>query len=209
MKPQFLYFDLGNVLLPFSHQRMAEQMGRVAGVPAQRAWQILFDDGLHWDYERGELTEDQFYTRFCELCGTSTDRTALDWAALDQAANDIFEVNISLIALIGHLAATGCPLGILSNTTSSHWRYCTSRYGVLGLFRVHALSFRLRAMKPDSQIYRAAAKLANTPPDRIFFTDDRPEHVAAARAAGWDAIAYESVSQVNEHLRGRGVVINY
>jgi glucose-1-phosphatase len=204
MKPQFLYFDLGNVLLPFSHQRMAEQMGRVAGVSPQRAWQILFDDGLHWDYERGELSEDQFYSRFCELCGASADR-----AALDQAANDIFVVNIPLVGLIGHLAAAGCPLGILSNTTASHWRYCTSRYGILRLFPVHALSFHLKAMKPDSQIYAAAAKLANTPPDRIFFTDDRPEHVAAARAAGWDAIVYESVSQVNEHLRQRGIVINY
>jgi len=204
MKPQFLYFDLGNVLLPFSHERMAEQMARVAGVQAQRTWQILFDDGLHWDYERGDLTEEQFYARFGELCGASPDPVPLD-----QAANDIFELNVPLVGLVGNLAAAGCPLGILSNTTPSHWRYCTTRFGALALFEVHALSFRLRAMKPDRQIFAAAAKLANTSPDCIFFTDDRPEHVAAARAAGWEAIVYESASQVNEHLRQRGIVINY
>ena len=53
MPPQFFYFDMGNVLLGFSHERMAEQMARVAKIDARRDWTILFEDGLHWAYERG------------------------------------------------------------------------------------------------------------------------------------------------------------
>ena len=57
--------------------------------------------------------------------------------------------------------------------------------------------------------YAAAAKLAGVAPERIFFADDRLENVAAALAAGWDAVLFESVSQLNAALRDRGVVINY
>jgi len=204
MKPQFLYFDLGNVLLRFSHERQAEQMGRVAGVPASRVYSLLYEEGLHWDYERGSFAEAEFYKHFCDRCEVTP-----DLAQLDQASNDIFELNVPLVALIGHLAGAGCRMGILSNTTDSHWRYCRKRYGALALFRVYAMSFNLRAMKPEPEIYAGASKLAGALPGQIFFTDDRPEHVAGARAAGWDAVPYESVSQINEELRRRGIVINY
>jgi glucose-1-phosphatase len=203
---QFIYFDLGNVLLRFSHERAAEQMGRVAGVPAQKVWDVVFATGGMEDaYERGDLSREQFYARFCEAVGSRS-----DLAALDLAGSDIFDLNVPLVGLVGHLYATGHRLGILSNTSLSHWEYVTGRFGILtSMFSVYALSFRLRAMKPDRAIYDAAAKLAATPPEQIFFTDDRPEHVAAARAAGWDAVQYESVGQLNAEFRRRGVTMNY
>jgi glucose-1-phosphatase len=205
MQPQFLYFDMGNVLLHFSHEREAEQMAAVAGVSPNLVRKILFEDGLHWAYERGDLTREQFYARFCELVGAKP-----DLIALNQAANDIFELNVRIVALLGQLAHAGYRLGILSNTSSTHWQHCTSRFSMLTwLFRVHALSFQLRALKPESQIFTGAAKLAGVEPAEIFFIDDRPEHVAAAREAGWDAVIYESVAQVNEELRQRGIKINY
>jgi HAD superfamily hydrolase (TIGR01509 family) len=77
------------------------------------------------------------------------------------------------------------------------------------MFAVHALSFRLKATKPDPLFYAGATTLAGIEPGKILFADDRADNVATARAAGWDAIQYESVSQLNQELRGRGVVLNY
>src|SRR5262245_7555822 len=99
MAISFLYFDMGNVLLYFSHEKMAEQMARVAGIPPAQAWKILFEDGLEWAYERGELTRDQFYSRFCEAAGARPDLNALD-----QAGDDIFNINAPMIGLAGRLA---------------------------------------------------------------------------------------------------------
>ena len=207
MRPQFIYFDMGNVLLHFSHEKMAEQMARVADIDSKRAWQILFEghDALEWAYERGELTRDEFYRRFCQAAGASP-----DIGPLDAAGNDIFELNAPIIGPVGRLAAAGYRLGVCSNTTLSHWTYCTGRFRALTkAFAVYALSFELRAMKPDPKFYTAAAKLTGVGPEAIFFTDDRPDNIAAAVAAGWDAVQYESVSQLNDALRSRGVVINY
>src|SRR5262245_4110893 len=207
MRPQFIYFDMGNVLLHFSHEKMAQQMARVAGIEPALAWQILFDGhaALEWAYERGELTRDEFYSRFCQAVGASP-----DIEPLDAAGNDIFELNAPIIGPVGRLAAAGYRLGVCSNTTRSHWIYCTGRFRALTkAFSVYALSFELRAMKPDPKFYVAATKLTGVGPEGVFFIDDRPDNVAAAVAAGWDAVQYESVSQLNDALRSRGVVINY
>jgi putative hydrolase of the HAD superfamily len=209
MTPQFLYFDMGNVLLRFSHEREAEQMARVIGVAPERAWQIVFDEGLHWQFERGEITEDEFYDRFLKQAGLDPGDPTLDRAALDLAANDIFELNVPIVPLCGHLVMAGYRLGVLSNTSAPHWRHCTARFSMLTtLFSVHAVSFRLGAMKPDRLAFERAAELAGARPEDIFFTDDRDENVAAAREVGYDAVLFESVSQLNEALRQRGVRIN-
>jgi len=206
MLPQFYYFDMGNVVLPFSHERMAEQMARVAGVDRRLAWRVLFDQGgLEWAYERGELPREEFYGRFC---GAVEARAGID--ELEAAGSDIFTLNAPLVGLIGRMAASGCRLGILSNTTPSHWEHCTRRFGVLTtMFSVSALSYQIGAMKPDPKAFAAAARLCGAPPERIFFADDRADNVAAARAAGWDAVLYESVSQLNSTLRERGLRLNY
>lgn len=205
MALQFFYFDMGNVLLHFSHEKMAEQMARVVGIQPSQAGKILFEDGLEWAAERGELTCEQFYGRFCEAAGAKA-----HIEALDQAGNDIFTLNAPIIGLVGRLAGAGYRLGVCSNTSQSHWGHCVQQYRALSTtFSVHALSFRLKAMKPDPAFYAAATKLTGVAANQVFFTDDRPENIAAAIAAGWDAVLYESVSQLNEALRSRGVVINY
>ena len=146
-----------------------------------------------------------FYRRFCESAGASA-----DIASLDAAGNDIFELNTPIVGLVGKLASAGYRLGVCSNTTASHWGHCTRRFSVLTtMFAVHALSYRIQAMKPDRRFYAAASELAGASPQDIFFTDDRADNVAAASAAGWDAVVFESVSQLNEALRRRGVRINY
>jgi glucose-1-phosphatase len=206
MTPQFFYFDMGNVLIYFSHERMAEQMARLLKIDAKLAWRILFEEGLQWAYERGELTRDQFYGRFCEAAAVPL----MDIDGLDQAGSAIFDLNAPMIGLAGRLAGAGHRLGVCSNTTESHWSYCTNRFAALtSVFGVHALSHRLGAMKPNPTFYRAATELTEVSPQFIFFMDDRPDNVSAAKAAGWDAVLYESVSQVNEELRRRNVVINF
>ena len=63
-KLAFLYFDLGNVLLRFDHEIACQQMAKVAAVSADRVREIVFESGLELQYERGELSTDEFYEEF-------------------------------------------------------------------------------------------------------------------------------------------------
>ena len=64
-------------------------------------------------------------------------------------------------------------------------------------------------MKPEEKIFRAAIEKAGVPPAEIFYVDDTPGHVKAARALGIDAVVYTSTASLAADLRKRGVEINY
>jgi putative hydrolase of the HAD superfamily len=205
-EPRFIYFDLGNVILHFDHRRSARQMAAVAGLTEEAVWRTVFESTLEADSESGRITAREFWSRFCQAT-----RTQPDYDALILAAADMFELNAPIVPIVAHLHAAQYPLGILSNTNDIHWQFISQgRYAVLRyFFQVTALSFQVGVMKPDPRIYQEAAKLAKTPPEAIFFTDDRPENVEAACQAGYDAVRFEGAGQLAAELRRRGVRWNY
>ena len=204
--PRFIFFDLGNVLLYFSYHRATRQMAEVAGISAERVWEIIFGSDLELRYERGDISTEQFYDEFCQSAGVQP-----DCAALLEAGADIFELNVSMAPLIASLKGVGYRLGILSNTQESHWNLIRDgRYGLIRYsFESHVLSYQVGALKPEPQIYAAAIEQAGVAADEIFFIDDRPENVAGARAAGLDAVRFVSARQLADDLRSRGVMLNY
>ncbi len=207
MPPKFLYFDLGNVLLKFDHRLAATQMAEAAGVDVEQVWELVFAGDLLRQVETGELTDRQFYELFCERTGICA-----EYERLQQAGSAIFTPNLPMIPLVAHLKAAGYRMGILSNTSASHWEYATAgRYLCLlpGAFEITILSYEARSMKPDPAIYQIAAEKAGVAPGEIFFTDDRPENVEGARQAGFDAVLFHDAPTLATELRRRGVRFNY
>jgi putative hydrolase of the HAD superfamily len=206
MPPNFLYFDLGNVLLDFSHERAARQMAEVSGAEYDLVWQTVFAGDLELRYEAGQLTSGGFYEAFCAATGTRPEQQALLYAG-----SAMFEMHVSMRPVVAMLKCAGYRIGILSNTCDAHWRYCADgRYSMIpDAFEVLALSFQIGAVKPDEKIYRVAADLAGVAPAEILFVDDKPANVAAAVHAGFDAVLYTTTAQYVADLRRRGVRFNY
>jgi putative hydrolase of the HAD superfamily len=204
--PRFFYFDLGNVLLYFDHRRACRQVAEVAGVSPERVWEVVFASGLEDRYEAGQVSTREFYETFCR---ETRSRPPLD--ELAHAASAIFEVNCGVKAVLAQLAAAGCRLGLLSNTNEIHWNYFAGgRYALIpDVFEVLVLSFRVGVMKPQAGIFRAAAEMAGVEPGQIFYVDDVPGHVTAARQAGFDAVQYTTTPALVEALWQRGVAFNY
>ena len=204
--PRFFYFDLGNVLLKFDHRRAARQMAEVSGVPAERIWDVVFAGGLNEKIDAGELTTEEFYEQFCRELGCRPEKDALAYAA-----SDIFELNYSMSAVLGRLAAARKRLGLLSNTCDMHWQYFgTGRYWFVPReFEAIVLSYRVQLMKPDPKIFLYAAELAGVRPEEVFYVDDMPQHVAGARAVGFDAVRYTTTAAFVADLAKRGVWLAY
>ncbi len=204
MTQKFIYFDLGKVLIDFSHERMYQQMGRAAEMDPQKVREVL-SSGLQLQYEKGLLGSRTAYELFCQLTGTHP-----DYRAFSVACNDIFTPIDSMLPIVAQLHQAGYRLGILSNTSEGHWQHCYMRYGILReFFCVYALSFEIGEVKPDAGIFRKAAELAQCEPHEIFFTDDIPGHVAGAKGVGFDAVVYESTAQIVREFQNRGVAFNY
>lgn len=206
MPPTFLYFDLGNVLFTFSHQRACAQIANVAGLAYEQVVGFVLGpqerESLLWKFEHGLVSEEQFFHQFCETFEVAPDRQALDFAAAD-----MFSPIDSSFDLVERLHAAGHRLGILSNTNPVHWRFLTDgRFPLLNShFEQYVTSFAAGSMKPDRRIYDQAIHQAGVPAEEIFFVDDRVENVDGARAVGIDAVRYVGRQQLLCDLHNRGI----
>lgn len=199
---EFLYFDLGKVLLDFDHSIACRQLAGILGTTPEVIEQDVFHSGQQSKYERGEITTLDLHRWLC-------DRFDVEAKLEDiaHAASSIFHPIEGTIEIAQRLHAAGHRLGILSNTCDCHWEYCLAKpFPFLQeVFPVHALSFRLGHMKPEPEIYRKAARLCESPPKNIFFVDDREENVEGAASAGYDALLFESPDQLRRELALRGL----
>lgn len=202
MRPEFVYFDLGNVVFSFDRPRSFRQMAAVCGAPAETIEQVVMAGGLQEALERGDCDWAGFHAAFSQRTGTTSDSEALA-----RAASDMFALKVETLPVIAALERIGLPIGILSNTCGPHWRQIVdSRCAILpGGFREIVLSHEIRAAKPTAAIFAEAARRAAVPVERIFFCDDTPGHVAAARAAGWDAEVFTSAAGLVDALARRGL----
>ncbi len=206
MAIEFLYFDLGNVLLTFSNERASAQLARLSGVEVAEVESLLLGpdekSSFLYRYERGDVTDEAFYLAFCRAVGASPTHEEFDLAL-----SDMFGPIEPSLALVEMLAASGYRLGILSNTNPAHWRLVTDgRFrGLPSAFEQIVTSFNARSMKPEFSIFEQAIERANVPAQDIFFVDDRPENVEGARAAGLDAVLYRDHPTLLADLAERGI----
>ena len=200
----FIYFDLGKVILDFDHDIGCQSVSKVAGISPTQAKEAIFDSGLEDKFETGLVSSDEFYESFCQTTNSQPDKNALM-----RGISDIFVANIQMFPVITQLRAINFPMGILSNTCQAHWDFVFANYTVLQhFFSPMILSYEVNSMKPDSKIYDRAIEMAGCHVKNCFFVDDKPENVEGAIAAGMDAVLCRSVSELVDQLKTRGVEIN-
>jgi putative hydrolase of the HAD superfamily len=203
---QFIYFDLGKVLLDFDHQKAARQLGALCGWEPARVYEFVFRTDLNRRCDGGMVDA----AEFCRLFRAETGCTSED-AALVLASSDIFRINPSTNAILAHLKAAGYRLGMLSNTCDMHYQFFSDgRFAMIAdAFDVVVLSYALKVQKPDAAIYAEATRLAGVEPQEIFFTDDMPANVEGAKQFGWDAVLFTGAADLARELRARGIRFNY
>ena len=199
-KPDFVFFDLGNVLLNFDHDIACTNLAGICQRDPNEIRKVVFESELQQQYEDGRIDTSDFHKAFCAELKVDVARDELC-----RAASDIFTPNYSMIPLVSQLKLGGVKMGILSNTCEAHWEFVfDDKYCFLNqYFQVYALSFELRSSKPDNAIYERAIGLTDVSPQQIFFTDDRAENVEAAKAAGMDAVQFHSSLQLSKELMDR------
>jgi putative hydrolase of the HAD superfamily len=195
-------FDMGNVLVFFSHNRMCEQLGQLGGRSTAEMQQLLLDSGVQWNYERGRLTPTQFHEWFQETTGRT-----VSFDDLKRAASDIFWLNEPIVPVLDQLKAQGLRLVLLSNTCITHFEWVRDHYDVLQRFDACVTSCGAGAIKPEPAIYEAALREIACDPRECFYTDDIPKYVTAGRQHGLLAEVFSDVPALLGHLGKCGVTV--
>jgi putative hydrolase of the HAD superfamily len=196
-------FDMGNVLVHFSHELMCNQIGALCGRTGLEIRKLLFDSELQWKFERGFLSEAEFHRQVEELVAQQ-----VDIAALVHAGSNIFQLNAPLVPILDALKARGHRLVVLSNTSISHFEFVQRHFDVLQKFDAYVLSYQVGAIKPEPAIFEAALQAIECRPENCFYTDDIPQYIEKGRSFGLQAEVFTDAQNLREQLRQRGIELS-
>lgn len=197
-----ILFDMGNVLVQFSHERMCEQMADACGMSTFEMRQRLFPSGLLIDFECGRLSPDEFLRK---LVGHEADN--VDPEAVRVACCDIFSPMPGISDVLRAIRRRGLRLVLLSNTSIWHYEWVRSQFDVLAPFDAAVTSFEAGAIKPESVIYETALERIDCPAENCFYTDDIVENIEIGRTFGLNAEVFTSTADLVQQLADRGIAL--
>ena len=197
---EVIFYDLGNVILPFNHYQIAEKLSRLSqkreARDPQEIFSYLFDfeKGIVNRFDVGQVSSREFFQSIQEHLGLS-----ISFDEFIPIWTDIFSENVEVSQII--LSQRGrWRLGLLSNTDPLHFHYILSTFSVMRAFDQWILSYEVGFKKPAVEIFQAAIAWASVEPEKILFIDDLKNHVDVAISLGIQGIHFTSVEQLQKEL---------
>lgn len=195
-----IFFDLGNVIIPFDFRPALAHLAPVCACPVDEISARLRTTDLIQRFETGGIDGPQFVAGLSTLIGLR-----MEYKAFCDLWSSIFLpeplVPESLLAVL----AAKHRLLLLSDTNPIHYEMIRTTYPLMRHFHGAVLSYEVGALKPAREIFEAAIARAECRPEEIFFTDDLEVNVEAARRHGIDAIQFQSAEQIARELAARGI----
>jgi putative hydrolase of the HAD superfamily len=196
-----ILFDLGRVLIHFDFRRGYRALEGLCPYAAEEIPRRLAGTGLVERFETGLVEPRDFVDQICQTLDMKVDydQFRVIWSSI------FTEVLIPESMLEG--LKRRYRLVLVSNTNALHFEMIRETYAhLLRHFDDLVLSYEVRAMKPQPEIFQAALELAGCLPGECFYTDDIAAYIEAARRMGIDAVQFESRAQLEGEMRERGIV---
>jgi putative hydrolase of the HAD superfamily len=196
---QAVIFDLGKVLIDFDFERGYRALEGLCPHRAPEIRRRLAGSGLVERFETGLIEPRDFVTQLSTVLDLR-----MEYDHFRRVWSCIFTEPLIPESMLVNLAAR-YRLVLLSNTNAIHFEMLRERLDFLRHFHHLVLSYKVKAMKPRPEIYRAAIAAAGCRPEECFYTDDIARYVEAARRLGIDAVQFESAGQLQREMTARGI----
>ncbi len=106
--------------------------------------------------------------------------------------------------LVERLAAAGVPLFCLTNFGDEFFAMFRPTQPIFDHFEDIIVSGTEKVAKPEPRIYEIVEERSGRRGDALFFTDDNPANIAAAKARGWDAHLFTDAGALEAQLKASG-----
>ena len=186
-------FDVGQVCYPYSLEPLNAYLRNHTLNPSK------FDQlggAKVYDYKPlmlGQVSFEKFCQDICKFFEVpySPQRIRQIDVAMHQGVGDFFSETLRLIS---ELRANNISIALLSNALPNLEDTALNLVDVDKVF----VSYRLKLLKPDPEIYRQVLKQLNLLPHEVIFVDDKRKNVEAARKIGITSIVFTPESIVSE-----------
>ncbi len=199
-----IVFDMGNVVVRYDPSYFVER----AGIRNPEDRQLILNELFHsveWaQMDAGTLTEEtaepRILPRFPERLHETVRELLYRWAYPRETIPGMED-------LIRRLKEAGYHIYLLSNASSAQHEYWP-RFPVSRYFDGKLISWDVKTVKPNPQIYRLFTEKFSLKPEECLFTDDSAANVAAAIACGWEGIVFHgSADELEEKMKASGIRI--
>lgn len=200
LQPQAVIFDIGNVLIGW--QPEAYYDGQIGETRRRAFFDAVPIHAVNIEIDRG-----------APFLG-SLEALAIqhpDWAAeiLGWHSGWIHMVQPVIeesVATLRALKAKGIPVYALTNFGDETFDIALKAFPFLREFDKAFVSARLGLIKPDPAIYAVVEEETGIAPERLLFTDDRPENIEAAAARFWQTHPFTGWRPWAEKLVATGLL---
>ncbi len=199
--PQAVVFDIGRVLYDWNLRYLFEKL---IADPVELDWFLanVITEQWHFQSDAGRPLAETVP----ELKAQFPHHEALIDAYRDRFEETLPHAIPGTHEIVRRLAAKGVPLYALTNFGAEFWARARRGWPIFDLFADVVVSGEERVAKPDPALFAIAERRFGRAPGELFFTDDNPGNVAAARARGWRAHLFEDAAGLEAELVRLGLL---
>ena len=194
-------FDVGRVMFRWQLSALFE---RLIEDPKELDWFLanVVTEEWHFQHDRGRALDDMVPERIAEFP---------EYEAHIRAYAARFNETIpgpvdGTLEIVRRLNAGDVPLFCLTNFGHEFWAGFRPTQPVFDLFEDIIVSGTEKVAKPEPRIYEIVEQRSGRTADALFFTDDNPANIAAARARGWDAHLFTDAASLEAQLVSAGLL---
>lgn len=180
-----LLIDFGGVLIDLDRHRCIENFKKLGFDNIEDLLNIYHQQGIFMQQEKGLITSAEFRSGVREMMGKEVTDRQID------AAWNSFLVGIPIYKLDLLLKLREkYVVYLLSNTNETHWEWSCEHvfpykgFQVKDYFEKIYLSFEMKMVKPDAEIFNAVLDDASIDPKETFFIDDSGANCEIAQSLG-------------------------
>lgn len=200
--PKVVFFDLGNVVLPWSPRRLYAELIPDA---AELDWftSEVMTVAVNEELDLGRPHTDVL----AEVEAAHPEHAELIWAFWDRWPETLAEPIAGTVDIIDELGRAQVPRYALSNFARSTFDRIVDepRFAVLHRLDGWLLSGDVGVIKPDPAIYGLACERFDVDPGDAVFTDDRVDNVEAAQEFGMTSLLFTDAEQLRGDLIALGL----
>lgn len=186
-----IIFDLGGVILNIDYQRTIDEFEKLGVSNFETIFSQSFQNHISDKFEKGEITEIEFYESIKELSGVefSFSQYQFAWNAI---LLDLPQYRIKLLKQLKRKYR----LFLFSNTNETHYKEFITKVedDFNSIFEKTYYSHKFGRRKPDIISFEELLKENNLKTGETLFIDDSVQHIEGASSLGIKTILLQNES---------------
>jgi 2-haloacid dehalogenase len=194
-------FDVGGVLFQW---RLSALFEKLIDDPQELAWFLdnVVTEQWHFEHDRGRPLAEMLTERIAQFPQYEAHIRAYATRFNETVPGPVEGTH----ALVERLAARGVPLFGLTNFGEELWHQFRPTQPIFDHFADIIVSGIEEVAKPDPRIYEILEVRSRRLGAQLFFADDNPANIAAARARGWIAHLFTKADELEAALLQAGLL---